>query len=202
MKGSINNLRSLAWGRAAMLCVPCILSLFALTGITARPMLGIAAATMELRAAESRVDQLQLERARLDEFVKAEGFERSAEALRRLRAYIPADDGPVRVHGLVRLAAERTGIELATLDVGQLEGTGLVGERDRVVERRVRVGGQAGLTAITRLVETLRGLGLPTAVRSISIHRESPQEPRFHFAITLGLLHTAPLEASKEEVDA
>ena len=151
---------------------------------------------------EYKAEALVLEQARMRGFDDADGFERTAAARRRVRTYIPTETGPVRSYGLVCLAAQRAGVAPDRLEVGELVDCGLLGPADRVVERIVRLGGRSTLSELVALVESLRQLGMPTAVRDLTISRESPRDPRFHFVITLGLIHLAPFETATAEVGA
>ncbi len=193
-----SNLKSRLAARGVALVLPAAFSIFALVGVTVRPTMGIAEARVALRAAQARTDEVQTQRELLFAFEQARGFERVEATLERVRDPIPEQLEPVTIYGLMRVSAESSGVELLSLHQGAETDLELDGPRDRVVSTDVAVSGDGTLSSIVSLVDTLRGLGLPTIVRDVSIDRTNPADVKFHFRMTLGLIHFAPHEETDD----
>lgn len=185
----ISNLERSVVVRGAALILPALLSILALGGVTARPMIDISDARSALERSEERSARYRTEAA-LHERYRSEGtLDRSNELIAAARSRVPESCSSVVAHGVVRLASAKLGIELSQLQVALDRDLGLPELDLPIVAREVALSGRARSAQIVALLDELSALGFPNCVFEATLRRSEASDPSFEFHIDLGLLH-------------
>lgn len=182
--------------RAGWFVVPALVALAGTSGVTVRPLLGRLDAYEELEFARRRTRLHAAARLESERFEAAGGMSRLEAAREALEGMLPERVAPVEVSALCGLLAQRHGIALEGVKIGEPRETKHAVLADRVVALEAELAGHATLAAIASLAPELRSAGFPCAVVEAAIARREPGEPVFHFRVALELYRRAePLPA-------
>lgn len=207
MNVALGNVRSGARLRALWLIAPATLCALAASGVTLKPALSMRRAEEERDALRAGVRRGLEACARSQRHRERGDAAKLDLALDVVRARIPRRCEPIETHGIVRLAASAVGLELATLSVGADRDLELDGVRDRVIAREVCLRGEGDLTALVRLVATLRALGQPCAALELGAERSetdldsgAPGDDRFEVHLCLDLFQSTTEPRVEDEL--
>ncbi len=195
----VSNLKNGHAARAAALLVPTGFVILALSGVAAKPAMGLKHARDSRELARQRAERCELERERFAEFEAARGFERLSEAVARIDGLVPQRISELDAHSAVRVVAEAHGLALESVSVGELVDPGLPRADDMVAMQRIQVSGVGELTDAVATVATLRELGFPVAVLECTFTRVREPSTSFSMYVTLGLFQSVPLPDESEE---
>lgn len=191
------------FGTLSVLGPSCAL-LVLMMGVPLPPIVQFLRDDARLTDAEARTvraGQLARELRSLDE-TESPAALRSASA--GLRALLPADLDPVRVHAATRRAAQLTGVDLILIRIGAERSHGHVVAGEGVHGLALTITGRATPGALFGLVQALRRGGAPLAVRAAILRPESGQATtaRQDFELQLELFRRgAPTEAETLEME-
>jgi hypothetical protein len=101
----------------------------------------------------------EAERAQIEDFAAQDGPQRLARLEAELDAVLGPPRATIELWTLVRLCFEQHGFASRSLDVRELEASGLAELDDCVATQRVALEGTAPLGTLVRAVEELRALG-------------------------------------------
>jgi hypothetical protein len=197
----ITNLRAGRVKRHAAFLVPTVLAALSLAGVATRPNLSMGTAVRDLSQAEERVQERAQHAERLQELGSSKGLELAEAVLAAMRSRLPAPLPDLELHGLLRLIAERCGVELASLQIGAAHDPGLEHLDDVAGLREVHVEGASTLSGLLGALRGFQSLGRPAAVLEFRVERSEEQD-RYHWSVVLGLFESHPLstfESSEEE---
>jgi hypothetical protein len=169
-----------------------LLSILSVAGVVAEPVMHLGRSEAEREVARRDALQCSAERAMLQRFEDAHGWERTADALRALSARLPRDVSPIEIHGLLRLLAASHRIELASADISGEKATNFAVLDDCVTMREVDVRGVGTVADWVGLTEDLARAGYPTSVLELSLQRRGAQDGAFDTHLVLGLYSTRP----------
>jgi hypothetical protein len=196
MAADVRELGNLDQGKLATraaLIGPCVLVCALLAGVTLRPDLGLRAAELELDAARARVAALEDASARLARLEAEGGLARAERLLGLARALVPAPLSELELHGLLRLSAERVGIELTYLELREPYDAGFEALSDLVLVREVHLEATGPSTEPVHLLAALRASGRPLAALELELERTS--DDQYRWSLVLGLFEAHPLPA-------
>lgn len=131
------------------LMLPAVILPLALVGIAVRPAVDVVEAQLEFARAEQKLEDGLEQRAALERFGSLDRLE-AMEVLRaRFRDLIPEPFTPIEVYTWMRIAAERHGLDLTGIRMGESVDLELVVEGETVVMATVLVEGKGGAGAPT-----------------------------------------------------
>lgn len=178
--------------RASSILGPSMVALIALAGVTTPPALSIREAREALSASRVRSEEYMRERHQRERYDADDVEARARRALAVARERTPAALDLVVAQGAVRMACERAGFELESLNVGAERDTGLPTTSDRIVVQCFELIGAGSLGALVRLESELAALGYPACVTEAAVDFPDPRNHRAQGRVQLGLFHRAP----------
>lgn len=193
----IDNLRGGRISRAALILVPTLFAILGPMGVVASPFLSYGKTKLEVGVLSSDSATLRTTLAENPELLDGDARAKVRERICELDACVPRGNSPVLLHSLVRLLAEKAGVELESLTLSDATDAGFETLDDAITERAVRLRGNGPMSALLALPKTLASLGFPNTVTSLELVRADSSEPTFDLALTLSLFERAdPPEGS------
>ncbi|MEZ6005749.1 MAG: hypothetical protein R3F17_00945 [Planctomycetota bacterium] len=196
MKQVVHNLRDGDRVRSTALLAPLLLLPLALAGVPAPSYLGAQVAKRQEKAARDGNDYAQ---SRVQEWRNLGDVPEALTNLRQVNGaladMLPAWQEELVVHGALRAAGERAGLELGRLQMTAPERRGDPLQGLVVVEREISLSGSGTIQGLLNLVDHLRDGGWPTCVHGIDAQVDRARPGVFGFDLRLGIFHTAPAEA-------
>ncbi len=200
--GHVSNLSSGLAARGATFAAPSLVALLALAGVTAPPALSVGDARRSLEYARARAEEFERERARAAQRGATLSWEKLEQTVAALRSRIPQSLDPVVTQSALRLAAQRSGMELDSLVLGAQRDPLLPTTSDRLVVTLVELVGAGPIAAPVRVQRELAALGLPCCVLEANLDLPPDDSSRAQLRLQLGLLHFAPVLPQAESTDA
>lgn len=186
------NARSGRAARAAAFVLPAVFALLGASGVTVRPVLGMRELHAEVERARARAAACGEARERVARYDAAGGTVALDRALAVVTDALPRPLRTVDLHAIVTLAAERRGVEIASISILEPRESRHPTLGDAVVETPFELRGTARLSALAEIAVDLRRAGLPASVVEFTLARTDPAAERFEFRLSLALHQRAP----------
>lgn len=198
MKLALDNLSTRAarmrWTQVA-LALGATATVLALSGVPAARWVGLQREIDTLRERVSKSPREVFQGRAYDAVARADAL---LEVRAGVRELIPANVDHVRAFGLMRLAAESTGVDLENIQPGTVQDLE-VGLEDETVERHAfDLQGEGRLDQIVAFLAQVRAAGYPGDVRSCAFARSGHGSERFQFQLDLGLFRRAPAAPGRD----
>lgn len=178
---------------AALLVVaPALAAVVALAGVTTPKALSINDERLALEIAQARAAHFRDEAALAQRYRSLDIAQRCRDGIELARRRTPAEVDGVVAQGILRLAAEQTGLKVLVLSEGPEFAPNLQASFDRVVAKGYELTLSGPLASLSRFEQRIHALGAPCCVTSI--HAELPTAPDAlpTARVMVGLLHFAP----------
>lgn len=193
--GNVNPGRLL---RSTWFLIPALIAIIAVSGVTAKPVLGLGNARVLHDVARKRLLAYRSERARAVSFARDDGLVRLADTLREIQGVIPSETSPLVLHSLVQIVARRRGLALESVEITPPRETDFEVILDRVIVTAAEVRGAGTLEALSGILVDLSAAGHPCALSAFSLARRDPSDAVFEIRATLGFWQRAPLLLPKD----
>jgi hypothetical protein len=191
------NLSLGARSRTAWIVAAALASMLSVAGVLVQPVMGLGRAEAEREQAQKNAEACRAEQAMLRPYEAANGWERTAEALRSLSAKLPKASSSIEIHGALRLLANVHRIDLGSSSISVAKPTSFAVLDDCVVMREVDLRGSGSIADWVGFTEDLERSGYPTSVLELSLLRPSAQASTFEVHLVLGIYSSQPATASK-----
>lgn len=190
--GIQSNLSSGVPTGALLVIAPAFAALVALAGVTTPKALSINDERIALDLAEARAAHFREEAELADRYRSLDIAQRCRDGIELARRRTPAEVDGVVAQGILRLAAEDTGLKVLVLAEGPELAPNLPVSFDRIVAKGYELTVSGPLIALSRFEQRIRALGAPCCISSI--HAELPTDPDAlpTARVMVGLLHFAP----------
>ncbi|MSR61025.1 MAG: hypothetical protein EXS08_01075 [Planctomycetes bacterium] len=190
----IHNLNDGRIKHRAAFVVPSLLLALSLAGVATRPNLSLGAAEVARTAAELRARECELLAERVAQFDHGGGPGRLERLLGFARRMLPPPLPLLELHGLLRLLAERSGVDLAALEILEPRDVGLEHLDDVATLREVHLEGESELRGLMAASSAFRLLGCPVAVLELDVAR-AERAGRYRWTLVLGLFESGAVDA-------
>lgn len=190
--GIQSNLSSGVPTGALLVVAPAIAAIVALAGVTTPKALSISDERVALDVAQARAAHFRDEAELAQRFRSLDIAQRCRVAIELARQRTPAEIDGVVAQGVLRLAAEESGLKVLVLAEGPELAPNLPTSFDRIVAKGYELTVSGPLVALSRFEQRVRALGAPCCISSI--HAELPSSPDAlpTARVMVGLLHFAP----------
>ncbi|MBL8857223.1 MAG: hypothetical protein JNL28_01785 [Planctomycetes bacterium] len=195
----IDNLNTGRGTRAATILVPALLLILGMSGVVAKPTLGLETARRQRAEVEGREGEFERERLRRAEFESQGGSERLAQLRAAVTRVIPARMSALDLQNIVVLMARRHAIDVQTIEIGNALETDFEPIEDRILAVNVHARGVGTLGGFVNFVEGVQAAGVAACVLDCTLSRMQTDDPRFEFRITLSFHHRDTLLAAMDE---
>jgi hypothetical protein len=138
---------------------------------------------------------------RVAQFEGGGGHARLERLLAAARQMLPPPLPALELHGLLRVIAERSGVELAGLEILEPSDAGLERLEDVATVREVHLQGESGLGEFLAASTAFRSLGCPVAVLELALAR-AERAGRYRWTLVLGLFESGAADAFEPAADA
>ncbi|MCY3000365.1 MAG: hypothetical protein NTV21_00950, partial [Planctomycetota bacterium] len=118
--------------------------------------------------------------------------QRCRDGIELARRRTPAKIDGVVAQGLLRLAAEETGLKVLVLAQGPELAPNLPASFDRIVAQSYELTVSGPLVALSRFEQRIRALGSPCCISSITAELPTAPDALPTARVMVGLLHFAP----------
>lgn len=197
----VDNFRVGAWTRLLKIWAPSLLTLVALVGAIGLPLRSLYSTRAEHESATATQRRADALAAEMQSFEALGGSQRLLELDGITRQLLPRDLSTIQINAAMRWIAPSAGIHLHTLSVGDFKPTEFEVLEEAVGMARVNLTGIGTPAAMSSLLDTLRGLGYPTALLDVQFQRAAPHLTEFELSAALGLYEAIPAPPKEELED-